>query len=50
MCHTIRRHIIRTVKDVQYGGRCAVQTCHTISMVESVQYMTAKTAQGVVGS
>ena len=45
MCHTI------SVEEVhyQYSGRHAVWTCYIINTEEGVQYMTTKTAQGVVG-
>ena len=32
----------------QYSGGHAVWTCHIINTEEGVQYMTTKTAQGVV--
>ena len=45
MCHTISME--ETYH--QYSGEYAVWNCHIINTEEGVQYMTTKTAQGVVG-
>ena len=48
MCHIIRTcHAISTdVSHFQYGGECAVLTCHIISTVEGVQYGSVTSSVG----